>query len=145
MLSTSRSRLPFLLSRTTPFTRRAISSTRSLFAENREQPNPPQTSEKPLPPNVSATNEQPVDSAGAFDASLVEAAEDGEKQRQMQAPNRTDVWSRSQQPRSKAMVGPRFEQTIMELQVGWTVFWGARWLESWLTDSNGDSLNHMLQ
>ncbi|KAK3368108.1 hypothetical protein B0H63DRAFT_487700 [Podospora didyma] len=33
-----------------------------------------------------------------------------------QAPNRTEIWSRSQQPRSKAMMGPRFEQTDFELQ-----------------------------
>ncbi|KAK0711417.1 hypothetical protein B0H67DRAFT_555401 [Lasiosphaeris hirsuta] len=33
-----------------------------------------------------------------------------------QAPNRADIWSRSQQPRSKAMTGPRFEQTDYELQ-----------------------------
>ncbi|KAI4844825.1 lactobacillus shifted protein [Aureobasidium sp. EXF-8846] len=31
----------------------------------------------------------------------------------MQAPNREGVWSRSQQAREKAMVGPRFEQMIM--------------------------------
>ena len=35
----------------------------------------------------------------------------------MQAPNRKGIWSRSQQPRAKAMVGPRFEQTIMADQV----------------------------
>lgn len=34
-----------------------------------------------------------------------------------QAPNRADVWSRSQRPRSVAMTGPRFEQTDFELQV----------------------------
>ncbi|TQS32050.1 hypothetical protein Golomagni_07645, partial [Golovinomyces magnicellulatus] len=33
-----------------------------------------------------------------------------------QAPNRTDVWSRSQKPRSQAMTGPRFEQTDFNLQ-----------------------------
>ncbi|RPA87281.1 hypothetical protein BJ508DRAFT_197949, partial [Ascobolus immersus RN42] len=33
-----------------------------------------------------------------------------------QAPNRETTWSRSQQPRSKAMVGPRFEQTVFETQ-----------------------------
>ena len=35
----------------------------------------------------------------------------------MQAPNRENPWSRSQQPRDRAMSGPRFEQTIMEYQV----------------------------
>ncbi|OAA43135.1 NADH:ubiquinone oxidoreductase 18.4kD subunit [Metarhizium rileyi] len=33
-----------------------------------------------------------------------------------QAPNRVDIWSRSQKPRSKAMTGPRFEQTDFDLQ-----------------------------
>lgn len=34
-----------------------------------------------------------------------------------QAPNRLGVWSRSQKPRVKAMMGPRFEQTDFDLQV----------------------------
>lgn len=34
-----------------------------------------------------------------------------------QAPNRADIWSRSQRPRAEAMTGPRFEQTDFELQV----------------------------
>ncbi|KAK2070103.1 hypothetical protein P8C59_004631 [Phyllachora maydis] len=33
-----------------------------------------------------------------------------------QAPNRTEVWSRSQRPRAQAMTGPRFEQTDFSLQ-----------------------------
>ncbi|KAK0753180.1 hypothetical protein B0T18DRAFT_8225 [Schizothecium vesticola] len=33
-----------------------------------------------------------------------------------QAPNRAEIWSRSQKPRAEAMVGPRFEQTDFELQ-----------------------------
>ncbi|KAK0389427.1 hypothetical protein NLU13_3002 [Sarocladium strictum] len=33
-----------------------------------------------------------------------------------QAPNRVGTWSRNQQPRSKAMNGPRFEQTDFDLQ-----------------------------
>lgn len=36
-----------------------------------------------------------------------------------QAPNRVDIWSRSQKPRSKAMTGPRFEQTDFDVQVSW--------------------------
>ena len=76
-------------------------------------PNPP----KPAP-NVSETNELPVDTAGGLrDAPLQEMREDAEQQRQMQAPNREKVWSRSQAPRNLAMSGPRFEQTIMGLQV----------------------------
>ena len=34
-----------------------------------------------------------------------------------QAPNRKEVWSRSQRPRAAAMSGPRFEQTDFSLQV----------------------------
>ncbi|KAK3313507.1 zinc-finger domain-containing protein [Apodospora peruviana] len=33
-----------------------------------------------------------------------------------QAPNRSEIWSRSQRPRSQAMTGPRFEQTDFSLQ-----------------------------
>ncbi|KAK1751781.1 lactobacillus shifted protein-like protein [Echria macrotheca] len=33
-----------------------------------------------------------------------------------QAPNRAEVWSRSQRPRAEAMTGPRFEQTDFDLQ-----------------------------
>ncbi|KAI1117933.1 hypothetical protein F5Y14DRAFT_290675 [Nemania sp. NC0429] len=33
-----------------------------------------------------------------------------------QAPNRTEIWSRSQKPRAAAMTGPRFEQTDFSLQ-----------------------------
>ncbi|CAK7239281.1 MAG: hypothetical protein STHCBS139747_000711 [Sporothrix thermara] len=33
-----------------------------------------------------------------------------------QAPNRGGVWTRNQQPRDKAMTGPRFEQTDFSLQ-----------------------------
>lgn len=35
----------------------------------------------------------------------------------MQAPNRKEIWSRSQRARAKAMTGPRFEQTDFNLQV----------------------------
>ncbi|KAI1143829.1 zinc-finger domain-containing protein [Hypoxylon sp. FL0543] len=33
-----------------------------------------------------------------------------------QAPNRKEIWSRSQRPRAAAMKGPRFEQTDFDLQ-----------------------------
>lgn len=66
---------------------------------------------------VSSSNALPSSSFGSHDYALQEAPEDGEAKRVMQAPNREGVWSRSQQPRSKAMIGPRFEQTIMEDQV----------------------------
>jgi hypothetical protein len=39
----------------------------------------------------------------------------------LQAPNRAEVWSRSQRPREVAMTGPRFEQTDFELQVGFNI------------------------
>lgn len=75
----------------------------------------------PEPPapvqNVSDSNAVPIDPQGLQDAPLQESPEDSEKRRQMQAPNRRHPWSRSQQPRERAMSGPRFEQTIMELQV----------------------------
>jgi hypothetical protein len=52
-----------------------------------------------------------------MDKALQENVEDGERYRTLQAPNSKGVWSRSQQLRERAMVGPRFEQTIMEDQV----------------------------
>jgi NADH dehydrogenase (ubiquinone) Fe-S protein 6 len=52
-----------------------------------------------------------------MDKILVESVEKAEQLRTMQSPNRKGIWSRSQQPREKAMAGPRFEQTIMEDQV----------------------------
>ncbi|EED17799.1 NADH-ubiquinone oxidoreductase [Talaromyces stipitatus ATCC 10500] len=67
-------------------------------------------------PNVSATNAVPVDSMGAFDGRLVEKPVEGEQNRQLQAPNRATTWAQSQKPRAEAMTGPRFEQTIIELQ-----------------------------
>jgi len=77
--------------------------------------------EAPPVPNVAETNAFPTSSQGSWDKPLVESPEEGEKKRQLQAPNRPNIWSRSQQPREKAMVGPRFEQTIMEDQV-WILF-----------------------
>ena len=77
----------------------------------------------PLPPapaqNVSNTNAVPTSPQGLRDSDLPlqETPEDSERQRVMQAPNREKPWSRSQQPRERAMSGPRFEQTIMEYQV----------------------------
>lgn len=78
----------------------------------------------PSPPipvqNVSDSNAVPISPQGLRDSDrpLQEMPEDSERQRVMQAPNRKEVWSRSQQPRERAMSGPRFEQTIMEYQVG---------------------------
>ncbi len=69
------------------------------------------------PSSVSSTNALPVNSIGSGDRALRESTEEAEEKRVMQAPNRKGIWSRSQQPRARAMVGPRFEQTIMEDQV----------------------------
>lgn len=81
-------------------------------------PNPP----KPAP-NVSETNALPISAMGLRDAPFQEGTQVAEERRVMQAPNRRGVWSRSQQPRERAMSGPRFEQTLMEFQVG---FWRGR-------------------
>lgn len=66
---------------------------------------------------MSATNEVGVTAAGSKDGWLQESQESGEQQREMQAPNRALPWSRNQQAREVAMSGPRFEQTIMDVQV----------------------------
>ncbi|CAP96365.1 hypothetical protein E8E15_004991 [Penicillium rubens] len=90
------------------FVVRAYSSTVPRLNESRLQANDP-TPRKPTA-NVSATNAEPTDTT------IAEAPEVGERIRSMQAPNRATTWASSQQPREQAMVGPRFEQTIMETQ-----------------------------
>ncbi|KAI4722978.1 hypothetical protein E4T48_00762 [Aureobasidium sp. EXF-10727] len=71
------------------------------------------TKDRSTPSPVSSTNAMPLSSEGNMDKPLQESVAEGEERRVMQAPNRAAVWSRSQQPREKAMVGPRFEQMIM--------------------------------
>ncbi|KAI9767001.1 MAG: hypothetical protein M1840_005960 [Geoglossum simile] len=66
--------------------------------------------------NVSDTSALPASSNGAHDHALNELPSEGGERRAMQAPNREGTWSRGQQSRSKAMAGPRFEQTILEDQ-----------------------------
>lgn len=107
MLSATRSRATFLLSR-----RVQVSARRTYASSTNDQQesNPPKKVA-----NVSKTNEVPVEDAHG--GTLQESASDAENLRVTQAPNRLGVWSRSQNPRAKAMSGPRFEQTIMELQV----------------------------
>lgn len=111
MLSTARSRAIWQLSR------RAQASARRSYAfsvNDQQEVNDPK---KPkVVSNISKTNELPTE-PGHLDARLQENVVEGEKKRVMQAPNRRDIWSRSQNPRGDAMVGPRFEQTIMEYQV----------------------------
>ncbi|KAL8991169.1 MAG: hypothetical protein Q9177_000344 [Variospora cf. flavescens] len=75
-------------------------------------PKPPEAAQ-----NVSETNETPVSAMGLRDKPFREMTQDSERQRTMQAPNRSEPWSRSQMPRERGMSGPRFEQTIMEYQV----------------------------
>lgn len=91
---------------------------RAYSSHTTDNPVPANTPE-PITPRspVSSTNELPTSSKGTLDRALEESPVEGEEARVMQAPNRAETWSRSQQPRAAAMVGPRFEQTIMELQV----------------------------
>lgn len=112
---TTRRLLPALTRRSAVVSRSYSTShsTDNPVPANNPNPKPPQTS-------VSSTNATPTSSEGAQDKFLQESVEDGERRRVMQAPNREVVWSRSQKPRAEAMVGPRFEQTIMEDQVGYT-------------------------
>ncbi|KAG4440113.1 hypothetical protein IFR05_004410 [Cadophora sp. M221] len=111
MLSTARSRAVLQLSRTTQFSaRRAFSHS----TNDKQEINTSASVSKSVP-NVSKTNELPIESTQT-DASLQENAAEAEKLRVQQAPNRVAIWSRSQNPRAKAMSGPRFEQTIMDLQ-----------------------------
>ena len=115
MLASNRSRLPALAARLTRITKRPATTASQGTGENREQANDPSPPKEP--PNVSRTNEKGVTAFGAHDGVLQESAAEGERQRQLQAPNRSNIWSRSQQPRDRAMTGPRFEQTIIEHQV----------------------------
>lgn len=94
-------------------------STDSNRAESNQSDRVPTNAPSPPSPvpNVSETNAVPTSTWGKQDALLQEDPEAAEHKRQMQAPNRQNVWSRSQERREVAMRGPRFEQTIMELQV----------------------------
>ncbi|PLB52130.1 hypothetical protein P170DRAFT_402027 [Aspergillus steynii IBT 23096] len=94
--------------------RASYSTTVARLGENKMQANDPTPPSKV--PNVSATNANPTDAMGGWDLPLKEEPEVGERNRQVQAPNRARTWAASQQPREKAMTGPRFEQTIMEMQ-----------------------------
>lgn len=84
--------------------------------------------------SLSNANATPVDAMGGRDAPLQETYEEAVKNVENQAPNRTATWAVSQQPRSDAMSGPRFEQTIMEMQVSFKEYkflWVLRpWIDS---------------
>lgn len=111
MLSTARSRAVWQISRRVQVSARR---TYAFSANDQQELNNPNAPKKV--PNVSKTNELPMDTH-VRDKALQENSEVAEKFRVMQAPNREGIWSRSQNPREKAMSGPRFEQTIMEVQV----------------------------
>lgn len=102
-----------------PLAVRAYSSTVPRLSENRmpaNDPNPPA-----VKPNVSETNVGLTDRHVVWDGLMEEDPVKAERIRSLQAPNRATTWAASQQPREQAMVGPRFEQTIMETQVGFLV------------------------
>jgi NADH dehydrogenase (ubiquinone) Fe-S protein 6 len=111
MLSSARSRAVWQISR-----RAQLSARRSyaFSANDQQEINDPKKPKEVA--NVSKTNELPTE-PGHLDGRLQENVTEGEKKRVMQAPNRSDIWSQSQNPRANAMTGPRFEQTIMEYQV----------------------------
>ncbi len=113
MLPISRGRTPKLLLSIHPAIRRSYSvDPPSVARTPASNPNA-----GPPVPNVSETNALPTSSEGSQDRVLQESPDVAEERRVMQAPNRKETWSRSQMPRALAMVGPRFEQTIMEDQV----------------------------
>ncbi|KAI2637374.1 hypothetical protein GGS21DRAFT_511298 [Xylaria nigripes] len=62
-------------------------------------------------------DKNPIDVKGDVksEADSLGLTEDSERSLK-QAPNRTEIWSRSQKPRAVAMTGPRFEQTDFDLQ-----------------------------
>lgn len=110
--------LPSLRTRGSLLLRRAATRSYSAGVDH-----PPANDPKASTPvqNISATNATPTSPKGSHDSPLVETVEEAEKLRTLQAPNRAGIWSRSQKPREQAMVGPRFEQTIIADQVCYEV------------------------
>lgn len=120
-LRVPRHTLPLIISSrvSSPQSHLCYSTDSNRSESNRSERIPTNDPSPPTPvPNVSETNALPSSSWGQQDALLQEDPEAAEDRRQLQAPNRRDVWSRSQERREVAMRGPRFEQTIMKLQVG---------------------------
>ncbi|OBT87782.1 hypothetical protein VE02_03062 [Pseudogymnoascus sp. 03VT05] len=108
MLSTANRRAALLLARRARASA-PISSIRAFSISNRASSNA-------SVPNVSKTNELPQGKQQEDDVLVHENVENAQKLRTMQGPNRATTWSRSQKTREAAMSGPRFEQTIVELQ-----------------------------
>lgn len=75
---------------------------------------PPSTT---TPVETIETNSTPIEEYGFQGEPIAETSDEAREVLSKQAPNRVETWSRSQQPRDQAMTGPRFEQTIMKLQV----------------------------
>ncbi|KAK2735029.1 hypothetical protein FQN57_001371 [Myotisia sp. PD_48] len=118
MLSSTRSRLCLLTARSSRFVPRATYT--STIPRQRAQPENTIPTNDPNPPkpvsSISKTNATPTDPMGAQEAPLQETVAAAERNLAKQAPNRELTWAKSQKPRAEAMVGPRFEQTIMEAQ-----------------------------
>ncbi|RDW65430.1 hypothetical protein BP5796_10122 [Coleophoma crateriformis] len=110
MFSTVRSRAVCRLTRGVQLSARRAYAVPANDKQKVSDPNAPKEI-----PNVSKTNELPQDVSTQSEP-VQELAAKAEEFTVQQAPNRLSVWSRSQNPRAKAMTGPRFEQTIMELQ-----------------------------
>ena len=107
-----------MLSRTLRAAPRRLPALRSAYSTTTDNPIPANDPKGRHPRSpVSATNATPTSSEGSQDKVLQESVEQSEQYRIAQSPNRHTIWSRSQQPRERAMVGPRFEQTIMADQV----------------------------
>ena len=116
MLSTARLRTVWQLSRAAQVSVRRTYAYSANDKQEVNDPNPPK-----VVPNVSKSNELPIETPYRA-APIHERVEDAEKMRVMQAPNRATVWSKSQNPRERAMSGPRFEQTMMQFQVRFISF-----------------------
>ncbi|OAX83512.1 hypothetical protein ACJ72_02127 [Emergomyces africanus] len=119
MLASTRSRFCLAVTRSSPsrLLPRAYTTTAPRLSEPSENAiptNDPNPRKKVSP--VSESNAVPTDAMGAQDQPLQESVEQARRELAKQAPNRTAIWAKSQQPREKAMTGPRFEQTIMEYQ-----------------------------
>lgn len=104
------------------FALRTYSTTVPRFSENRIQANeaaPPAPASKT---DVGAKDTEPsgvpIESLVKMENQYQEDPVVAEAIRSLQAPNRATTWAASQKPREEAMTGPRFEQTIMETQVG---------------------------
>lgn len=122
MLSSTRSRLCLFAAQSSRYAQRATyTSTVPRLSENTIPTNNPNP-QKPVT-SISETNAREP-------ASMQETVEQAQKQLSMQAPNRATTWAKNQQERSKAMAGPRFEQTIIDFQVSQLimgVFRGCIW------------------